>query len=110
MERPPALVVETTEYPFGRENRIWRLGFVEQVAHPLSGFSSGVKPWKTGAVNGMAMSSWPRAWLLRVAEDAANQAVRVVAHSGIGLRIDARHLAYGFPVRVDVFADDIQRI
>ena len=49
MERPPALVVETTEYPFGREKRIWRLGFVEQVAHPLSGFSSGVTLRKTDA-------------------------------------------------------------
>ena len=29
-ERPPALVVETAEYPFGREKRIWLLGFVDR--------------------------------------------------------------------------------
>ena len=49
MERPPVLVLEATEYPFGREKRIWRLGFVGQVALPLSGFSSGVTLRKTDA-------------------------------------------------------------
>ena len=56
------------------------------------------------------VSTWPSAGLFRLVGDAANQAVRVVAHSGISLRVDACHLGDGFPVWVGVFADDIQRV
>ena len=109
-EPPAGSVVEPGEHPLGGEKRVWRLGLVEQSAPLVLQCLEVIETVQDvcGVPHGVAAR--PSAALFRLAGDAANQAVRVVAHSGISLRVDARHLGDGFPVWVGVFADDIQRV
>ena len=90
-----------------RDDTHWQkfVAFGLQVEHHLSPKN------RTGLVRCTASGGqWPSAGSPRVANDSADQPVRVVAHSGISLRVDARHLGDGFLVWVGVFADDIQRV